>query len=141
MMEPGEIASESTDVGVVSLADRRRILDLEAQVADLGRQLAEAMQRAKPGIDKKLPTKCYHHGRFTVADHDQLVECIDCGSAMDPYVVLRKIAHREINFCYTLNALRDERKKIYEEVQKLKAQRSRLRRILRGMAPDEGIET
>lgn len=46
---------------------------------------------------------------------------------MDPYVVLRKIAHREVNFCYTLNGLRDEKKNLTAEVEKLKAQRSSLK--------------
>ena len=60
-------------------------------------------------------------------DHKQEVNCRGCGEEMDPYVVLRKIAHREVNFCYTLNGLRDEKKALVDEVAKLKAQRSSLR--------------
>lgn len=137
MIEDQDHSSDSTDVGIVSLGDRRRIRELETQVASLDRQLAAALDRAAPGLTRKLQNECYHHGRFEVEDHTMAVRCMDCDALMDPYVVLRKIAHREVNFCYQLNGLRDEKKRLTEEVTKLKAQRSSLRSQIKRKEPSE----
>lgn len=127
MIEDGDHSNDHTDVGVVNIGDRRRIRELEVQAEDLSRRLAEALGRAQPGISKAMPSECYHHGSFEVEDHKLEVNCKQCGALMDPYVVLRKIAHREVNFCYTLNGLRDEKVKLTVEVEKLKALRSSLK--------------
>lgn len=112
---------------VSSLTDRRRIASLEAAKADLERRLAEAMSVAKPAMAYKRDD-CLHFGTPQVSDRTPEVTCGDCGAALDPYEVLRKIAHREVNFCYTLNDLRKEAKQLAEDVKRLKATRARLRR-------------
>ena len=137
MIDPGDHSNDETDVGVFSLGDRRRIRELEVQVEDLGRRLAETSGQLHPGLTKKLANECCHRGRFEVADLLLEVRCIECDALMDPYVVLRKIAHREVNFCYTLNALRLEKETLSKDVERMKAQRSSLRSQLkrRGITP------
>lgn len=130
-IEDGGHSNGDTDVEVTSITDRRRIKQLEAQVEVLERRLGTALDRAQPGLEKKLGEQCHHHGAFEVADHDMSITCKVCGAEMDPYVVLRKIAHREVNFCYTLNALREETSRLTAEIPKLKAKRSTLKREVR----------
>jgi phage shock protein A len=115
---------------IVSLDDRRRIRELEAQRDDLERKLAAALDRANPAITYQRD-ECYHHGAPKVSDRTPSVTCGDCGAELDPYDVLRKIAHREFNFCYQLNALREEAARLDAEVKRLKASRSRLKRQAR----------
>lgn len=123
-------STEETDVGVVSLSDRRRIKDLESQTADLERKLAAALKGIQPGLETERGD-CLHQGSFIVSDNTLEVTCKRCDAKMDPYDVLRKIAHRETNFCYTLTALRKEREQLAGEVEKLKTARSRIRRRVR----------
>jgi hypothetical protein len=117
---------------VSSLSDRRRIASLEASKADLERKLAEAMGRARPALDLKHDD-CRHFGAPQVHDHTESVTCVDCGAELNPYDVLRKIAHREFNFCYQLNLLREEAERLGVEVKRLKATRSRLGREARAL--------
>lgn len=124
-MSDGDISIAPAEVS--SLGDRRRISSLEASIADLQHKLVEAMQRAKPALSVER-TGCYHFGTPQVFDREERVVCGDCGAEMNPYEVLRRIAHHEVNFCYRLNALRAEAKALGEEVKRLKATRSRLRR-------------
>lgn len=124
-------SNDQTDVHVVSLDDRRRIKDLEAKNAILEQQLAEAKGLIKPAIERERG-ECLHHGGYTVSDDDMRVSCKLCGEEVDPYEVLRRIAHREVNFCYTLNSLRKEAEQLRAEVERLKAARSRIRRRVRG---------
>lgn len=133
-------SNDHTDVGVVSLDDRRRIKDLEAGKADLERRLAEALGRVQPALNRERG-QCSHHGGYTVSDTDLEVTCNLCDAKVDPYEVLRSIAHREVNFCYTLNSLRDESERLRKEVDKLKAARGRIRRQVRGTedTPPAGI--
>lgn len=130
-MRDDDFSGSSTDVVVVSLDDRRKIAALQAQVADLERKLGEALDRVTPGLSKKIGIECFHHGTFEVADHTMSVSCNLCGAEMDPYTVLRKIAHREVNFCYQLNSLRAESDRLAAEIPKLKARRSTLKRDVR----------
>lgn len=130
-MRDDDFSGSSTDIEVVSLNDRRKIAALNAQVADLERKLADALDRATPGLSKKMGGECYHHGTFEVADHTMSVTCKLCGAEMDPFTVLRKIAHREVNFCYQLNSLREESSRLAAEIPKLKARRSTLKRDVR----------
>jgi hypothetical protein len=134
-------SNDATDVGVVSLDDRRKIRDLEASKADLERRLAEALGRVQPAMERAAHTACYHSGGFVVEDELLQVTCAQCGAICEPYEVLRKIAHREVNFCYTLNSLRTEAERLRAEVEKLKAARSRIRRRVRGQddVPPAGI--
>lgn len=124
-------STEETDVGVVSLSDRRRIRDLENQTADLERKLAAALKGIQPGLERERGGDCLHQGAFIVSDNTLEVTCKRCDAKMDPYDVLRKIAHRETNFCYTLTSLRQEREQLAGEVEKLKTARSRIRRRVR----------
>lgn len=135
-MDDMRIPRQEPDVGVVSLDDRRRIRSLEAQVDDLSRKLATALERVKPELTRAAHTECYHSGGFEVADQNQEVKCKACGALMDPYVVLRKIAHREVNFCYTLNALREEKTLLEKQVKTLRGTRSRLRAQVSKATPD-----
>lgn len=115
---------------IASIGDRRRIRELELQRDDLERKLAAALERAQPAITYSRD-ECYHFGAPKVSDRTPSVTCGDCGAELDPYEVLRKIAHREFNFCYQLNALRDEATRLVADVKRLKAQRSRLARQAR----------
>lgn len=115
---------------VTSLDDRRRIKSLEAQVAGLQQELSDTRARAQPGAGISH-SSCGHYGGSVVDDNKQLVACASCGERLDPYVVLRRIAHREVNFCYTLNSLREETARLDAEVRRLKASRSRLKRAAR----------
>jgi hypothetical protein len=117
-----------SDVEIGSLSDRRRIKALEAQIADLDARLAEAKSVAVPTLAKKLGNKCLHNTRYTVDEHKPEVTCNGCGSVMDAHFVLRKIAHREVNFCYQLNHLRKETETLTAEVEKLKRARANLKR-------------
>lgn len=140
-------SSEETDVGVISISDRRRIKDLEAKAADLEQRLAEALEHVKPVLTRENTAKdsqglsCHHSGGFIVSDNVDEIRCKQCNHVVSPYTVARKLAHREINFCYTLNALRRERKELEAAVQKLKAAKGRLRRRVRGAddVPPAGI--
>lgn len=124
------------DVSVSSLDDRRRIKSLEAQVADLEAKLARASGRVEPALEKIVSDECHHLVGFFVSDHDMEVTCKACGKPMDPYVVLRKIAHREVNFAYTSNSLREEQSALRRENEKLKSQRSSLKRAIVKLTPD-----
>ena len=130
-----------TDVEVTSLTDRRKIKALEIQVEDLSAKLARALDRVQPGLSKAPHTECYHRGSFLVSDHNLEVTCKLCGAKMDPYVVLRKIAHREVNFCYQLNDLRAESERLAKEIKTLKAARARLRSQISKATPDTPIAT
>ena len=123
-------SNEQTDVHVVSLDDRRKIRDLEAKAADLEQRLAEALGRVRPAMEREHG-QCLHMGAYVVSDDDLEVTCKACGAEVEPYEVLRRIAHREVNFCYTLNSLRTEAEQLRAEVDKLKAARSRIRRRVR----------
>jgi hypothetical protein len=112
---------------ISSLTDRRKIAALEARAADLEHKLAAAMSVVKPSLAIER-AGCHHFGVPLVSDRTPTVTCSDCGAALDPYEVLRKIAHREVNFCYQLNDLRAEARTLAAEVARLKAQRARLRR-------------
>jgi hypothetical protein len=130
-------STESTDVApVTSLTDRRKIRDLEAKTADLERKLQEALGRVKPALEHANTAKdadgtCYHSGTFLVSDNEDTVTCKDCGAIISPFVVLRRLSHREVNFCYTLNSLRGERSALEKAVEKLKGQKSRLKTAVR----------
>lgn len=132
--------SKEHDVTVTSLTDRRRIKALETQVEDLAAKLAAASGRVKPGLTKVVGAECRHHGSYEVSDHNLEVRCNDCNLLVDPYMVLRQIAHREVNFCYALNALRDESKLLTKQNQALKAKRARLRAQLTKETPDTPID-
>lgn len=110
-----------------SLGDARRIQSLEAANADLERRLAQANAVVRPTMETPLPD-CRHFGTPQVSQNLPEVTCGDCGKAMDPYVILRAIAHREMNFCHSINDLRKEQRDLLAEVKKLKAARARLRK-------------
>ncbi len=133
-------STEQTDVGLISLDDRRKIKDLEAKNADLEKKLAAALNTVQPQLTT-VRGDCLHFGGFTVSDTELEVNCKPCGAKMDPYEVLRMIAHRETNFCYTLNSLRTEAHQLRNEVAKLKAARARMRRTVRSAedVPPAGI--
>lgn len=80
----------------------------------------------KPGI-KYERHGCNHMGTTVVSDTIERVTCSECGCDLNPYVLLRRIAHREMNFCYGMESLRREANDLRDEVGKLKALRSRLR--------------
>ena len=127
--------TDETDVGVVSISDRRRIKDLEAKTANLERELAEARGKLQPLITHEYGADhCFHTGGFIVLDNLEEIRCKQCGSAINPYIALRKISHREVTFCYTLNGLRKEAAELTAQVKKLKAQRSSIRRRVRDAA-------
>lgn len=127
--------TEHTDVHVVSLTDRRKIRALELQVENLTRDLEEARGAVKPVLNR-MRGQCFHSGRFEVADHEPSITCKQCGAVVDPFLVLRKIATRELNFSYQLNALRAEHKELTEAVAKLKGQRTRQRAAVSKATPD-----
>ena len=60
MIENQDHSNGHTDVGVISLNDRRRLKDQEAQIADLSRQLAEANARAQPGLTRNAISRERH---------------------------------------------------------------------------------
>ena len=124
-------SSDETDVGVVSLDDRRKIRDLEAKNADLERKLQQAHARVQPALERETGEKCYHSGGFLVADEVERITCKQCGEVVNPYEALRKIAHRETNFCYTLNSLRSEAATLTKDIERLKGQKSRLKTAVR----------
>lgn len=133
--------TDGADVhGVVSLGDRRRIKDLEREKANLEARVAELLGNVKPAMNRKIG-ECYHSAGFTISDKTPEVTCDQCGALVDPYMVLRKISDREVNFCYTLNSLRKEREVLDGEVRKLRETKARLKRSLRGAAdtPPAGI--
>lgn len=76
-------------------------------------------------------TACHHFGPAQISDGVERAVCSDCGCDLNPYVLLRQIAHKEINFCYSLDRLRKEAKELADEVKELKAIRSRLRSELK----------
>lgn len=120
---------------MTSLDDRRRIRSLEAQMADLEAKLAEAKSVLRPALDAKH-SSCTHHGAAPqIDDHRNEVTCGDCGAVLDPYEILRRIARREVNFCYRTNSLREEQAKLEREVSALKARRAALKRDLRRSEP------
>lgn len=112
---------------VTSIGDRRRILELEAANEDLKRKLAQAMKVVKPSLVLER-AGCHHFGTPLVYDREEKVECGECGATLNPYEVLRRIAHAEMNFCHQLNDLRKEAERLVGEVKTLKAARARLRR-------------
>ena len=139
MIDPGDHSNEHTDVTVHSLGDRRRIRDLEAQVAKLEERLAGALSNPVPGLTRHHG-ECFHSGSFEVSDTDMVVTCKGCGERVDPYVVLRKIAHREVNFCYTLASLRAESARLDKETKAARATLSRLRAQIMAKTPDVGVD-
>lgn len=134
-MNPLEPVTESTDVHVVSLTDRRKIQALERQVENLTNELSAALGRARPALER-AHGKCYHSAAFEVCENTPEVRCKACGDVVDPYDVLRRIAMREVNFCYTLNGLRDETKRLTKEVEQLKGKRARQRAAVSRATPD-----
>lgn len=140
MIRNGDHSNDATDVTVINLSDRRKITALQAQVADLEAKLAEASSVVRPALTKKLHTECYHQGVFEVADHELEVTCQVCGAKMDPYEVLRKIAHREVNFAYTMNHLRKERDTLTRDIERLKSKLSRLKTATRRETPDMSLD-
>lgn len=133
--------TDDADVhGVVSLGDRRRIKDLEREKANLEARVAELLGQVKPAMHRKIG-ECYHSAGFTISDKTPEVTCDQCGAIVDPYMVLRKISDREVNFCYTLNSLRKEREVLDVEVRKLRETKARIKRTLRGATdtPPAGI--
>lgn len=133
--------TDATDVGIVNLTDRRKIAALETKVEGLERELADARAgKVTPAITRDLAT-CHHHARFLVAENTPEVKCEACGAIVDPYEVLRRIAMREVNFCYTLSTLRKEATDLRAEVDKLKDKRSYLRtRVRKERGPADWTE-
>lgn len=132
-------STDRTDVTVHSLGDRRRIRDLEAQIAQLEQRLADSISNPVPGLTRKHG-ECFHSGTFEVSDTDMRVTCKACGEQIDPYVVLRKIAHREVNFCYTLASLRAESKQLEASIKRARTTLSRLKATIRTKTPDVGAD-
>jgi hypothetical protein len=123
---------------VTSLSDRRKIVSLEARNADLEHKLSEAMSEAMGRVRPTVTIehdRCLHLGTPQVHDRTELVTCGDCGVALNPYQILRRIAHREVNFCHQLQGLRDELVRVGKEVTSLKSTRARLRREMRAAKP------
>lgn len=113
------------EIEISSLDDRRKIASLELRIQDLQTRLGEMSGLLVPALADHHAS-CIHFGRFTVSDNRLEVNCQECGALVDPYFVLRKIAHREVNFCYQINHLRKDRETLGAEVAKLKSQRSSL---------------
>jgi hypothetical protein len=129
------------DASVVSLDDRRKIRALEAANADLERKLAEARGQLKPQLERTFDADhCMHAGGFWVSDNLEQIRCKICESVINPYEALRKIAHRETNFCYTLNSLRTEVAELTKQRDRLKGQTSRLKTAKR-KAEDPPVAT
>ena len=123
-----------------SLDDRRRIRTLEAQVQELEGRLAAALRTVQPAMEIDR-SGCHHYGGTIVDDDAPRILCKECGEKLDPYAVLRRLAHEETRFCYSLNALREEQKRLAEEVEALKRKRGeQQRKIRRGAdAPPAGL--
>jgi hypothetical protein len=132
-------STDHTDVTVHSLGDRRRIRELEAQIAKLEERLGLAIGTLTPGLTRKHG-ECFHSGSFEVSDTDMVVTCKACGERIDPYVVLRKIAHREVNFCYTLASLRAESAQLEKSIKAGRSTLSRLKAQVRAKTPDVGAD-
>ena len=87
----------------------------------------EAVRGVSLTIDRG---ECRHYGQAVISDdhNPDSLTCSDCGEEINPYEFIRRIAHREVNFCFTRNALREEANELAAEVKRLKARRSDLRR-------------
>ena len=112
---------------ISSLGDRRRIAELEEANAELRERLAESADPDRPAMSIER-AGCAHYGETQVRENEESITCVGCGAELNPYEVLRRIAHREVMFCYTLARLREEAEQLNEEVKRLKATRSRMRR-------------
>lgn len=128
---PGDFEISYADDGtaepapISDLTDRRRILELEAKNAELEATLA-LLRGEQPGLILQR-TGCHHHGGFTVHDLVEKATCNECGADVSPWIILRKIAHRETNFLHTLEDKRKEASKLAKEIERLKAVRQRVR--------------
>lgn len=126
----------ATVTSVTSLDDRRKIRSLEKQVDDLTQRLTDALGQVKPALSRTI-NDCRHLGTgYEVSDNVPEVRCKGCNGLVDPYDVLREIAHEEVAFCYRSNELRAEAARLAKEVESLKGKRARLRAQVTKATPD-----
>ncbi len=118
---------------IVSLNDRKRIRELEAELTKKDETIAVLQGRIKPALERPMFSEepCRHDGGSYVFDKQPRVTCKLCGCDLDPMTVLRKIAHQEMVFCYAMDHLKRERKELIEEVEKLKRVRNNTKRSIR----------
>ena len=88
---------------------------------------AHVDDRLVPAIDLPPGHECAHYDSFEISMTRPDVRCKTCGGSIDPYSVIRKIARKEISFCWQVNANREELGKLKKEVEELKRKRSYLR--------------
>lgn len=124
---PAQLTTVST---VSSLDDRRKILALQARADELEVRLAAALRTVQPVLSVQRDA-CRHYGVTLVSDNTPSITCRECGAELDPFDVLRRLAHEETVFCHSLSDLREERRKLGEETERLKAKRSAVARDIR----------
>ncbi len=148
-LAPPQIPASITSAEPIDdLRKERELRALRARVAQLETEKTELTNQVKPSLttlqsyeEKQHRTStCGFHLQVIVSLETASVACATCGVELAPLDVLREFARDERQFVNQLNSLRDEHKKLGQEVEKLKTQRSSLRSQVRkkgGDVPDD----
>lgn len=142
---------EFNDPGVLSLAGHRRVLDAEAEAVRLRAEnerlrvrVAEMDQMIISGkVSEHSKKLCHYHPNIVVDEESPLVECADCGTALDAHAVLLQLATGERTFRQWVDRHKKERHDLVAEIERLKKQKSTLRAAVRksGGRPLESWES
>lgn len=129
---------ESEITAVIDLSARRELVSARSKIAELEGRLAEATAIIVPAIDRGNATKhstvnCRWHLAVTVDEVARKVECRWCGEVLDAVDVLLQFAHKERQFAYSVNTLREEQILMRKEVDVLRRERSRLRSDIKAL--------
>lgn len=98
----------------------------------LGTEMAEPDTEARPPAHRlrngHVTNRCKVFRHLAVVDYDERrVECSACGVELDPFQVLREVAHAEDWY----RSLYDEKDRLMKEVAELKEERTKLKAAVR----------
>lgn len=135
-----------TDIGVARKAKelRQELDDANATIERLQQALKSAA--AFTVLDGKLSEHskktCKYHINIIVDEESPIVQCAHCNTELDPWSVLLEIARKERHLLQWSESYRQDQQNLAGEIERLKAQRSRLRSQVKklGGDPDKSAE-
>lgn len=106
--------------------------DCESKLITVQFRLEPGQERPKARTKQKDYTGCQH--MYVLVDEElRTLECEDCGVPVDPISHMVKQAYEEVQFCYTLDVLRQEASRLRESIDVLKKEernaKARVRRV------------
>lgn len=133
---------------VISIVDRRKRIDAEAEVERLKAEndalvarLNESAQLTVAGrVTKHSSEQCRYHLRVVVDEFSPTVICADCETELDAHAVLLEFAKRERTFRHWVESYITEKVALEKKIEALKAQKNKLAREVRqlGGKPEAG---